>query len=704
MIVTVTLNPGVDRTLTVEELRFNEVLRAKKVQLDWGGKGLNVARTLKILGEESLATGLIGGASGEMLRKGLNSLGVANDFFEIKHESRSNYVILDEKNQRHIKVNEPGPVVDEGELAAFVEWVSQTAQEGDYWVFCGSLPPGVPTRTYAELIKAVKVRGARACLDSSGEALRLGIEAQPYLVKPNREELEGLTGRKLNSIEEVFSAAVELQQKGVEIVLVSMGAKGLIVAAKDIQELIPAPNIEEKNPTGAGDALLAGFILAVKQGFAIERAARLAVAAGSAAASTAGVGIDSRTDVESLYRRIAPQQRLPILPPYLMTSEPGSFAESTIVERKPKIIQGVIEDNEYPPQIVASLREFAEEIAHKPIQPLRENAPDTVLWNQHCKLYKGYLWTELPWYFAETFFYRRLLECVGYFQEGAQYGKDVFAKAKQRQIEADVQRLAELWQQFENLDENHAFEALLHSCLWGNRTDLSNFTVQVKAHESQGAAAAREKANILIDHTDEVKAFLSRGVQQVHFICDNAGTDTLFDLVLTDYLLQQGWVKQVVMHLKDRSFFVSDAMLEDMHYTLQTLKKQPLPALQAFVQRLYGYINVGMLCWHTHSFWTSCLMYRELPRDLVNELSRADLVILKGDVNYRRILDDRHWDYSTPIEEAAGYFPANFLLLRTLKGEIMVGLKPGEAEAIEAQDPTWLINGKRGVIHLHIKG
>jgi 1-phosphofructokinase len=114
-----------------------------------------------------------------MLRKGLNSLGVANDFFEIKHESRSNYVILDEKNQRHIKVNEPGPVIDEGELAAFVEWVSHTAQEGDYWVFCGSLPLEYPT-DLCRINKGCESKGARACLDSSGEALRLGIEAQPY--------------------------------------------------------------------------------------------------------------------------------------------------------------------------------------------------------------------------------------------------------------------------------------------------------------------------------------------------------------------------------------------------------------------------------------------------------------------------------------------------------------------------------------------
>jgi len=103
---------------------------------------------------------------------------------------------------------------------------------------------------------------------------------------------------------------------------------------------------------------------------------------------------------------------------------------------------------------------------------------------------------------------------------------------------------------------------------------------------------------------------------------------------------------------------------------------------------------------HTAPFWTSCLMFRQMPLDLAGELAKADLVILKGDVNYRRLLDDRHWPHTARLEEIAAYFPAPFLVLRTLKGEIMVGLEPGQAEQLAAQDPTWLINGKRGIIQL----
>jgi len=384
------------------------------------------------------------------------------------------------------------------------------------------------------------------------------------------------------------------------------------------------------------------------------------------------------------------------LPPPLMTSEPGSFARYTIVERKSQIIQQVIEDNGYPPDIVENLEAFKDEIASQPMRPLSENAPDVPFWNAELATYSGKTWLDAPWYFAETTFYRRLLEAVRYLQSGPWEGHDPFGVQKRQQEETAVEALADTWGQLTGVEADVVFEALLHSCLWGNRADLSNYTVAIGARG--GLAAREERENILIDHTGEVRALLADGLQRVDFINDNVGLDLLFDLALTDFLLVQGWVQEVVFHLKDRPFFVSDAMPQDARATVALLQAAPDPAVTALGARLHQHLEAERLILKDDPFWTSCLMLRDMTWWVRAQLERSDLIILKGDVNYRRLLDDRHWPYTTPIEEAAADLPAPFLVLRTLKGEIMTGLETGQAEALQAEDPAWLINGKRGVI------
>ncbi len=383
-------------------------------------------------------------------------------------------------------------------------------------------------------------------------------------------------------------------------------------------------------------------------------------------------------------------------PPPLMTSEPGSFARATIVERKPQIIRQVIQDNDYPAEITHALEAFREEIALQPMQPLHETAPDMDGWNQTLASYAGKTWLEAPWYFAETFFYRKLLEAVRYFQPGG--GRNPFQKQKDTQIAHDIHRLAGEWEQFAAIEANALFEALLHSCLWGNRTDLSNFTVKVKARG--GLAARQERQWILIDHTEQVRDILSHGVQRLDFINDNVGSDLFFDLALTDFLLRQGWAGEIHFHLKNQPFFVSDAMPEDVQQTIDQMKAAPSRALSGLGSRLKDDLHAQRLSLHADPYWTSWQMFRDMPSQLREGLSQAELVILKGDVNYRRLLDDLHWPHTTRMEDVTGYFPVPFVTIRTLKGEIMVGLEPGQAEALAAEDPTWLINGKRGVIQL----
>jgi hypothetical protein len=386
----------------------------------------------------------------------------------------------------------------------------------------------------------------------------------------------------------------------------------------------------------------------------------------------------------------------PHLPPYLMTSDPGSFARQTIVERKPQIIRHVLAANTYPEHIVAALNDYQVEIAAGTVQPLHEDARDAAFWHAQWRPHEGCSWLSLPWYFAETYFYRRLLEAVSYFQPGPWAGLDPFAPQKRAQEAAAAEQIQSVWAQLAALPTEDRFAALLHACLWGNRADLSNFTVKERA---MGDTAA-DRRHILIDHTAETEAMLGAGVGEVAFINDNVGADILFDLILTDHLLTLRMTQRVVFHLKPQPFFVSDAMPADIRHMINRLHRSPSAAIADLAARLDDALASGSLRLATDPFWATSLFFTELPAPVRAQLERADLTILKGDVNYRRLLEDRHWPPTTDLAEVTTGFPRPFLVLRTLKGEIIAGLQPGQAEELSAVEPDWLINGKRGLIHL----
>jgi hypothetical protein len=236
------------------------------------------------------------------------------------------------------------------------------------------------------------------------------------------------------------------------------------------------------------------------------------------------------------------------------------------------------------------------------------------------------------------------------------------------------------------------FTTLLHSCLWGNRADLSHLEEGVQVRS--GAATHDERQHILVDDTEQVQALLAAGVNRVEVVTDNDGRVLLFDLALADFLLQQGWAEQVALHLKGQPFFVSDAMVADARRLAAAIAAEPLG------RRLAEHLAAGRLALVDDPFWTTCLGFREMPAPLAARLAGADLVVLKGDVNYRRLLDDRNWPHTARMAEVAAYFPAPFLALRTVKAELMVDLAPGQAEQLAAEDPEWLINGRRGVVQL----
>ena len=385
------------------------------------------------------------------------------------------------------------------------------------------------------------------------------------------------------------------------------------------------------------------------------------------------------------------------LPPPIMTSEVGSFAQATILRRKPQIIRDVLEDNDYPPEIQASLGELLAELAGEPVRPLSEPAPDLEYWQAQWCPYSGRTWLELPWYFAEAFFYRRLLEAVRYFQPGVWFEHDPFAAQKRREIDGPGGALNLAAELMADLPPKRlaAARALLYAALWGNRIDLSNREVLARGGRRQGQAS-----DILVDDSDRVLEFLaSYGPhERIDWINDNAGPEAAFDLLLADALLEWGWARQVRMHLKPYPFFVSDAMIKDVRELIARLEGETEPRSKAAGDRLDARLQAGDLQLTTHRFWTSSYAFYEMPDDLRDELAQASLVIIKGDVNYRRLLGDRHWPLTARLEEIAAYFPAPLVVLRTLKAEVIVGLAQGKAEELAREDAQWLTSGKRALV------
>jgi 1-phosphofructokinase family hexose kinase len=312
MIYTVTLNPAVDRELTVPDIVFDTVLRATAWRVDCGGKGFNVSRMLQALGEHSVALAIAAGRSGQMLHDSLAALGIAADFVWVEGETRTNIsIVTQDKNTlaagRYLKVNEPGPLVAPAALAALVDKVTQLARPGDWWVLAGSLPPGLPEDAYAALITAVQTTGAGAVLDTSGPALRRGCMARPVLVKPNVVELGQLTGRPVSTTAEALAAARTVLQTGVANVVVSLGKAGALAVAADGAWLVQSPAVVEQNPIGAGDSMVAGLVWGLSRGLSLIESLRWGVACGAATASLGGTAVGSRSLVESLLSQAAVQ-------------------------------------------------------------------------------------------------------------------------------------------------------------------------------------------------------------------------------------------------------------------------------------------------------------------------------------------------------------------------------------------------------------
>jgi 1-phosphofructokinase family hexose kinase len=304
MIYTLTLNPAVDREYTVSSLEFDSVLRANETRLDFGGKGFKVSRLLNSMMTASMAVGFLGRNNGRLLEAGLKSLGIQSDFIWIDGETRTNISIVTGTHDRYIKVNEKGPPVEKDKQHELLEKISSLAKHGDWWILAGSLPPGIEDDFYARVINCTNDHEARVILDTSGEALRCGCAAKPYLVKPSLEEAGMLTGRRLTNTIEAASAAAMIYDLGAQNVVISMGKAGAILHNHKCTWLAHSPNAEERNPIGAGDSLVGGLVWALTKGFNSREALGWGVACGAATASLDRTEVGSRALIEELYSQV----------------------------------------------------------------------------------------------------------------------------------------------------------------------------------------------------------------------------------------------------------------------------------------------------------------------------------------------------------------------------------------------------------------
>ncbi|MDO7881984.1 1-phosphofructokinase [Antiquaquibacter soli] len=298
MIVTVTLNPSLDRTLEVESLDVGSVVRTSPPTLQAGGKGVNVTRALTANGVPSVAILPTGGAEGAELGRQLDEAGVATRLVPVSGRTRSNITIA-ESDGSVTKLNEPGEPLSALELSAISSAVATAVSTDDWVVISGSVPPEFTPEQMGALAGDVASLGANLAIDTSGDALVASLAARPRLIKPNRAELAEVTGRPLGSISEVIAAAKDVRDRGVELVLVSLGADGaVLVGSAGVlvgESRVPRP----RSTVGAGDCFLAGFLSRFSVDEAdVEGAMLEALAWGAAAASLPGTSVPGPDDID----------------------------------------------------------------------------------------------------------------------------------------------------------------------------------------------------------------------------------------------------------------------------------------------------------------------------------------------------------------------------------------------------------------------
>ena len=390
-------------------------------------------------------------------------------------------------------------------------------------------------------------------------------------------------------------------------------------------------------------------------------------------------------------------------PPSIIGTQPGSWSHISVKDRLPAIAQRVIEENQFSSEINQNLQQLQEEIPNKSIRQLKDkDAPDHKSWQKYIQPYLGKNWLAVPWFFVETYFYRRIIEAVDYFK----FQQDPFEYQKRQGLEktmGDTASLAKfLTERLENPGkvENVLRDGLYFS-LWGNQADLSLWPAGSDA-DPRNDSRKTLKEHLLANDIKQVLRVFNKAdlpVKQVDIMLDNAGFELVSDLALADILLSHGLVDQVILHVKVHPTFVSDVIEGDLGKTIQFLTGSEDDDTIHLGKRLETLVKENRIRVKDHYFWTSPLAMWDLPQDIREDLKGSSLLISKGDANYRRILGDREWDFTEGFHTIVDYLPVPLVALRTLKSELAVGLDLDQIQFVFNQDPKWMIDGKWGVVH-----
>ncbi|MEV6859851.1 damage-control phosphatase ARMT1 family protein [Streptosporangium subroseum] len=443
----------------------------------------------------------------------------------------------------------------------------------------------------------------------------------------------------------------------------------------------------------------------------------------------------------------------------ILSDVPGSFTWKVLHDRHPALIQKVRDATPYDPDRLRALDLLLGEITEGVIRPLEGAMHDRDLWESWDRGHIGERWDDAPFLWAESYFYRKLLAAVGYFDPGPWQGIDPFEPFKQAELfgEAVDDELRAL-DGFPALSVGERDQALILRALWGNRADLvfrisaggSGLAAQVPGlvaddsaliwsmiddlsaaggglaggDSTVGGALAGDDSTVggalaggdstvegglagddptvggaLASGDSTVGGALAAGSRssRICLVADNAGSELLPDLVLIDHLLHARGVGEVVLHVKPSPYYVSDAMMADVVACLRRMSAAGGQAGEVG-SRLREAMGSGRLLVRAHAFSCAPLPYSEMPGDLREDFASASLTIMKGDLNYRRLVGDRDWPPTTPFAVVTEYFPGPVAALRTLKSEVVVGLGAETVTALEASGQPWRVSGTHGLI------
>ncbi len=319
-------------------------------------------------------------------------------------------------------------------------------------------------------------------------------------------------------------------------------------------------------------------------------------------------------------------------------------------------------------------------------------------WSREIGEHVGKPWLDLPWYFAESLFYLEVLLAWGYYNgDCPRLAADPFEVFKEEELYRPGGALdlaAGIHSALSAVNTpKDKLRILLQYCLWANRMDLS-YSQLLGMYR---AVLGKEEGQLLLDHCDTVTERLLNA-SRIDLILDNAATELSCDLYLDYLLLQHSEELNILLHCKKAPFYVSDAMAKDVLRTIASLEHSDRSELRRIGRRLTRNMEDGRLRVPEHYFWNGPLHFPDFPDDVRRCLAGSDLVVLKGDVNYRRLLSDRRWAPSTSMDSIVGYFPAALVTLRTTKSELVVDLNPEQVEELNRKDPKWMIEGRYGII------